>query len=307
MTRTLAMAVALVMAAAGGAAAQAPAGAAEAQAEAGVEREVPHIAGPQRVDLGDGIGIDLPAGVVLYEKAQARAMLEAWGSHTEGVLGLVTRPDREWFVVIQYEPIGYVTDTDADELDPDELLESYRVGTTQQNVRRRARGISELFIDGWSEPPRYERAKHQLVWGISGHSVEGPVINFFTRVLGRGGYLSLDLIDHPSAIAQSKLEAAPILDATRFQPGSRYEDYREGDKSSGMGLRMLVLGGAGVAVAKAAKTGILVTLLLVLKKGFVVIGLAIAGMFKWLFGRKSRPAAEPEAAAGSPAAGADAS
>ena len=86
--------------------------------------------------------------------------------------------------------------------------------------------------------------------------------------------------------------------STRFQPGSRYEDYREGDKTSGMGLRMLVLGGAGVAVAKAAKAGILVTILLTLKKFFVVIGVALAGMLKWLLDRRrSQPPAEPVVAA----------
>jgi uncharacterized membrane-anchored protein len=294
--------VALVMAGAAGAAESAGAAGA-AGGNGAAEPELPHLVGPRRVDLGDGIEIDLPAGMVLYERAQARAIFESWGDPTEGVIGLVSRPDRTWSVAIGYVPVGYVTDSDADKLDPDEMLEMYREGTTRQNAKRRVRGVPELVIDGWSELPRYEHARHHLVWGLRTHNTEGQGINIFTNILGRGGYLVLGLIDDPSTIEQSKLEAAALIDATRFQPGSRYEDYREGDKTSGMGLRMLVLGGAGVAVAKAAKTGILAAILLVLKKGFVVIGAAIAGMFKWLTGRKSRPSAEP-VAAGDPGAGA---
>jgi uncharacterized membrane-anchored protein len=303
MRMTVALVIAWVLGGAGAAAAEEGAAAAEepaGTAEAVAEREVPHVAGPQRVDLGNGIEIALPAGAVLYEQAQARALLSKAGNDVEGVLGLVLRPDKNWFIVIEYAPLGYVTDTDADQLEPGELLESYREGTAQQNAKRRELGIPELVIDGWSEPPRYERARHQLAWGIRAHTAKGPVINVFTRVLGRGGYLSLNLIDDPSVIEQSKLEATPILDATRFQPGSRYEDYREGDKSSGMGLRMLVLGGAGLAVVKVAKTGLLITILLALKKGLVVIALAIGGMFKWLLGRRARPAEEPVVAESPP-------
>ncbi|HWO27146.1 MAG TPA: DUF2167 domain-containing protein [Kofleriaceae bacterium] len=286
----LTMGVVLVLAAV----AAAPARAADAGATG---HEVPHVAGPRRIDLGDGVELDLPAGAVLYERTAARALLEAAGNHSEGVLGVVMRTDRRWVLVIEHEPIGYVSDADAGELEPESLLASFREGTAQQNARRRELGLAELVIDGWSEPPRYDRAKHQLLWSIRGHTAQGPGINSFTRVLGRGGYLSLSLVDEPETIEQSKQEAAAIIDATRFLPGAQYEDYREGDKSSGMGLRMLVLGGAGVAVAKAAKTGILVAILLALKKFFVVIGLGVASLCKWLLHRRSRPPAAPVTAA----------
>ena len=264
------------------------AGAPEAAAEpaATVEPEVPHLEGPRRVDLGEQIEIDLPAGFTLYERAQARELLQKSGSNAANVLALVGRSDKNWVVIISYDDVGYVTDSDADELDSGDLLESYRRGTAEQNARRRQLGLAELTIDGWSDPPRYDRVRRQLVWGIDGHTAEGPVINHFTNVLGRGGYLSMDLIDEPATLEWAKMEAAPILAATRFKPGARYEDYREGDRSSGFGLRTLVLGGVGVAVAK--KTGILVAILLGLKKGLVVILAGIAGLFKWLFGRGRR-------------------
>lgn len=280
-------------------AAPAPAPAAPpAEAEAPEEDEeaapeepgMPHITGPQRVELGHQIEIDLPEGAVLFEREQAREMLrmDAPGDSFDDVLGMVIRPDKNWLVVIEYDDIGHVSDDDADHLDADELLESYRRATSRQNAKRREHGISELFVDSWSERPRYDRAARHLVWGLRAHSIEGPVINFFTRILGRGGVASLNLVDDASVIEQSKAEAQDVLTAVRFKQGARYEDFREGDRSSGIGLRGLVLGGAGIATVKAAKAGIFVTILVVLKKGFAFILVGIAGLFKWLFGRKKR-------------------
>jgi uncharacterized membrane-anchored protein len=140
--------------------------------------------------------------------------------------------------------------------------------------------------------------------GLKGHSTDGAFINFFTRLLGRNGYISINLIDTPDAIEQSKRQALPLLAATHYKVGSRYEDHEYGDRSSGLGLRALVLGGTGVAVVKAAKAGLLIKLLLVFKKGFIVVFAAIGGFFKWLFGRKKNEGTElppdPPAVSGDP-------
>ena len=253
----------------------------------------PHINGPKLVDLGHDIEIDLPAGMLLLERAEARKMLEKGGDYTENVLAVVGKLDANWLVVIEYDDVGYVNDSDADQLNAKELFQQYQDGTKEQNARRKTLGVAELFLDGWSEMPAYQRPIHQLVWGLKAHSTEGPVINFFTRILGRNGYLSVNLIDSPDAIEKSKVEAGGALTGLRFKHGARYEDHSNGDKDSGLGLKALVLGGAGIAVAKAAKAGILIKLLLVFKKGFILVFAAIGGFFKWLFGRKKQDAVPP--------------
>src|SRR5688572_17599141 len=45
----------------------------------------PHINGPKLVDLAYNIEIDLPEGMVLFERAEARKMLEEGGSDGENV------------------------------------------------------------------------------------------------------------------------------------------------------------------------------------------------------------------------------
>lgn len=248
----------------------------------------PHINGPKLVDLGHDIEIDLPAGMLLLERAEAKKILEQGGGNGENVLAIVATADSTWEIVIHYSDVGYVTDKDANELDPNDLFHQFELGNKEQNERRKQLGVSPLYLDGWSEMPTYEAKHHHLVWGLKAHSDEGPVINFFTRILGRNGFMSVNLIDSPETIEKSKVDTAPVLAAIRYRVGARYEDHQDGDRDSGMGLTALVLGGTGVAVAKAAKTGFLIKLLLIFKKGFIVIIAAIGGLFKWLLGRKKK-------------------
>jgi uncharacterized membrane-anchored protein len=265
---------------------------AEPGAEAAAMPDIPHLEGPKLVDLGHDIEIDLPEGFVLFERAQAQEMVRRGGNDGDDVLAAVGKKDSEWAIIIEYSDIGYVSDDDADELNAGELLESYRQGTAQQNIKRKELGLPELFIDGWSEMPRYDRGKHHLVWGINGHDTDGKLVNHFTRILGRGGFISVNLISAPELLEQARTDAQPVLGATRYKLGATYADYREGDKSSGLGLTALVLGGAGVA--KVAKAGILVAILAFLKKGFVLVLLPFAALARWLFGRKKAAEPSPE-------------
>jgi len=250
--------------------------------------EIPHIVGPKLVDLGNNTEITVPAGMWLIERAEAVKIQEKMGNDTTSVVALVADPNADWMIVIDYADVGYVNDDDADQLDSGELLESYKQGTLEQNAKRRQLKIPELFVDDWSERPHYERAARRLVWGIRAHDTDGQTVNFMTRILGRNGFLSIDLIDAPERIEASKKNAVAVLDATHFRPGYRHADHRDGDRDSGVGLTGLVLGGTGIALA--AKSGFLIKLLLVLKKGIIFIALAIGGLFRWLFRRRQKSA-----------------
>ena len=250
---------------------------------------VAHINGPKLVDLGNNNEIDLPAGMILLEHDVAKKIVKG---RRQRRFDCRTRHPRDqtqtWFVQIDYSDEGYVDDSDANQLDAAELLKSYQQGTIEQNTRRKAMGVPELFVDGWSEPPRYEKAQHHLIWGLNAHDSTGPVINYFTRILGRTGFMSVNLVDAPDKIEKSKQAAGAVLANTRFKLGNKYEDHKSGDKSSGMGLKALVLGGAGVAVYAGAKTGGIIALLLALKKGLIVLVAGVAAFFKKIFGGKSK-------------------
>lgn len=246
---------------------------------------VKHTKGPATLDLGDGISLQLPEGFVLVDPSEIAESLRKGGSSMEGVKGLVlslTEPDVE--LLARYKAEGYVSDSDADKLDASELLQSYKLGTEQQNIVRKANNLPPMTVDGWRATPRYDRATRTLSWGLNAHDSEGGVVNLLVNKLSRRGYLEMQIVAPPSKADGALVVMQPVIDAATFTAGHRYEDFDSStDKSSGNGLRALVLGGVGVAVAK--KTGLLIIILAFLKKGGVLLFVPIIGFFKRLFGR----------------------
>jgi uncharacterized membrane-anchored protein len=261
--------------------------------------------GPAKVAVTEALAtVDLPAGFVYLGKEDTKGFLEATGNkagpHDVGtILPQELDQERVYFISVEYDPVGYVKDDEADKLDAAGLLQSIREGTEASNEFRIQKGFKPLHVLGWNEQPRYDRASHQIVWAINGHSDdEGDSVNFNTRVLGRAGFLSLDLVCAPKILTELKPTMASLLTKTSFDPGSTYADFKPGkDKVAEFGLAALVVGGAAVAGKAALKVGLLSKLgaiILGAKKLFILIGIAIAGFFRKLFGRK-KPAEAPPA------------
>lgn len=276
-------------------AASAPAWGAE-EADAGDQPRYHPVEGPSHVALGHELSLDLPQGFYFLAKKDADEMMRRFGNQDDpSLLGVVLKPDSSWIVTVSFDAEGYIKDEDGEKLDADEILTAIREGTEEGNKYREEHGFKPMHVDGWSEPPRYDRKAHHLVWAVRGSDADGTSINYNTRVLGRRGYASLNLIDEPEKLAQSKLEAATLLGVTHFDAGARYEDFNEkSDKVAEYGLAALVAGGAGAAALKLAKVGLLakfggklLALLIAGKK--VVIGLLVAlgAWAKRLFGKKT--------------------
>ena len=222
----------------------------------------------------------------------------------------MVRGDGDGLITIRYTEDGYVKDDDAAKLNADDLLKQLHDGTEEANVERQKHGFPPIHVAGWSEPPVYQAQSHHMVWGmrLKRDNATIETVNFNTRVLGRKGYVAVNLIDDAQAIEASKPAAAAILAATTYKPGSRYEDFdaKKGDKVAEYGLAALVLGGVALKVAKVgllAKFGAkLIALLIALKKAIV---LAIAGFIAWLkriLGRDKKVSTTPVATVPPPTA-----
>jgi uncharacterized membrane-anchored protein len=261
--------------------------------------------GPQKIELGHELTLSLPESHVFIPPAEASKILEKMGNfHNEDLLGVVASKDEQadWFVTIRYEEEGYIKDDEK--IDADELLSSIREGTEEANKERVEKGFKPLKIDGWTDPPRYERGVHHLVWALEVSDDEGKSINFNTRILGRKGYASINLVTGPEHLAEYKPQAAALLAASAFGPGARYEDFdHKTDKMAEYGLAGLVLGGAGLGAAKLVKIGLLakfwkviIAALIAGKKVIIVALLAVGAFVKKLFGggkSEAQPAGGP--------------
>jgi uncharacterized membrane-anchored protein len=254
------------------------------------------VPGPATVDLGDVAQLDLAEGYVFLDAADAGKLLAAAGNVPDGSeVGLVApaAEDESWFVVFDYQEVGYVRDDDKDKIDAAGILKGIREGTEEANEERKKNGIPGLHVVGWQEKPYYDASTNNLSWAILAKDDGGDqVVNFNVRLLGRRGYVSATLVDDPTKIADARPQLDGILAAFSYKSGSKYAEFRSGDKVAEYGLMALVAGGAGAA---AAKTGLLAAFGKLLVKGgkavvlLVVAAFAAVGKFlKAVFGNDRR-------------------
>ena len=136
---------------------------------------------------------------------------------------------------------------------------------------------------------------HHVVWGLLAQSDEADdpgTVNFNTRILGRKGYASLNLLTTPDLIAGDKPSVASLLSVTSFDTGARYEDFdKKTDKKAEYGLAGLILGGGGLMAA--AKLGLFAKLGSILLAAKKLIVLAIAGGSRPSSGSSARRTSRP--------------
>ncbi|WP_233235411.1 DUF2167 domain-containing protein [Bordetella sp. LUAb4] len=251
------------------------------------------------VHLGDQATLKLPPNTIFVPRAQANRLMEAYGNGKDDtLLGLFMPPadsPDDWLVTANFEKSGYIKDDDAKNWDVKELLQSLRDGTEEQNSERRKRGIAELEVVGWVQPPQYDSAHQRLVWSVEGRDKGGPAdadatVNYNTYALGRDGYISLDLLTSKSMVAAQKPALISLLDNLNYSDGKKYADFNSStDKIAEYGLAALV---AGVAAKKLGLLAIIGAFVLKFGK-LAILALAAGGgaIFK-IFRRKK--AEEPK-------------
>jgi uncharacterized membrane-anchored protein len=251
------------------------------------------VEGPAKSDIGAQAEIEVPAGMRFTASDGTRKMLELMHNPTDGSeLGLFTNNGLDWFITFEFSDIGYVKDADKEKLDADGILDSLRKGNDAANDARRERGWAPIQIVGWYTPPFYNTSTNNLEWCIKGESQGHPIINYNTRILGRGGVMSANLMVSPEELTATLPVVKKLLSGFTFLPGKRYSEWRSGDKVAKYGLTALVVGGA---VGVAAKVGLLAKLGK-LWKALILGLLALGGGIKrLLFGRKAETAAPPAA------------
>jgi uncharacterized membrane-anchored protein len=256
--------------------------------------------GPKALTLGHDLKLELPAGYRFLGQPQAGEVMAKMGNlHSEDMLGLVVSDSEEdqYFVTLRYEESGFIKDDET--LNADEILSTLREGEEEYNKERTKLGFSAIHAEGWDEKPRYDKSKHQLIWGLIISDKDGASVNYNTRILGRRGYVSVNLVTDKQHLEHDKPGAARILAATSFASGATYADFNESsDKVAEYGLTGLVLGGAGLGLAKAAKIGLLAKFGKVLiaaligGKKFIILGLiGLFAVWKKLFRKGEQSAA----------------
>ena len=249
--------------------------------------------GPGTAKVGNQAELKVPEGARFTGAEGTRKMLEMMHNPTGGSeLGLLANNELDWFVIFEFEDIGYVKDADKEKLDGQAILKSLREGNEAGNEERKKRGWAPITIVGWHTAPFYNKETNNLEWCIKGASEGHDIVNYNTRILGRGGVMSANLLVAPEELDTTLPNIKTILKGFSYSEGQKYSEWKSGDKIAKYGLSALVVGGA---VGVAAKLGFLGKLAASLGKlwkfvimGFIGIGAALKGL---IFGKKKEPPA----------------
>jgi uncharacterized membrane-anchored protein len=225
-------------------------------------------------------------------------LLMAWGNEaddtTQGtIIPADVNPMSEsgWAVILTYDDDGHIDDSDAAEMDYDEMLKDMKEGTEDHNSARKEAGFEAVHLVGWAEAPHYDAATKKLYWAkeLDFEGSPAHTLNYDVRVLGREGVLSMNAVASMNQLQQIRTEMRPLIGVAEFNEGYRYADFNaKTDRMAEYGLGALIAAGVGAKLGLFAKLG---ALLLAFKK-FIIIGvIALGGLLAKIFGKKKDEAA----------------
>ena len=264
----------------------------QAPTSGGSDRELGFEKG--RIDVSNGLAtIDLPEGWSYLQRADARFVVEElWGNPPDtSVVGLVS-PDAEdanWAIIVSVENEGHVDDSDVNDLDYDELLESMQDDSEESNDARKEAGYETVELVGWAEAPHYDAAEKKLYWAKQLRFEGSPsdTLNYDVRVLGRDEVLVLSAVGDMSDLAAVAAGAKEILAVTQFTEGNRYSDFDPKiDKVAAYGIGGLI---AGKVLAKAGLFAVIAKAWKLIVIAIAAVGVGVAKLF-----RGGAAKAEPE-------------
>ena len=225
----------------------------------------------------------------LSPKDANMVLVEFWGNpEAEAPLGMIFPADTTpyhgdgWGLEITFDDIGYVSD-DAAEYDYDDLLGQMRKDLVDENVWRGENGYDRITLVGWAETPTYDAAARKLYWAkeLSFSDSEGNTLNYNIRALGRKGVLVMNYIAPIEALGEVRASIPDVLAMSSFTEGNRYADFNPSlDTVAAVGIGGLI---AGKVIAK---TGLLIMLLVFLKKGAFIILLPLIWLANKIRGKR---------------------
>lgn len=244
---------------------------------------------------------DLPKSSSTVSFAAGRSMLV--GADAERMLFLMNGrefprteavlydDESDVFVTYEFVDDGYVKDEDWTDVDPAAFLESISESTEAGNEDRAKYGIAAMHVRGWLNEPTYNAGSNTVTWAIEIDDGDSVTVNATALKLSRYGYEEFTWVGSAERYQQLGSLLDTALADHAFNEGHRYADFADGDKVAAYGLAALVATVAGAKLGKGIIATILAFAVVFLKKGWIVIVVALGGVWaviKRFFGGKSQ-------------------
>lgn len=260
------------------------------------------------IEVGGVATLNVPDGFKFLDAEQSKhVIVDYWGNPpqvAEDVLGMLLPADagaldnEAYSFVITYDPMGYVKDEDADDMDFDQVMKDMKESDAEENKARREAGFGGLELLGWASPPYYDKDRKVLHWALElqADDAEGTTLNYNVRVLGRKGVLIMNAVAGTEQLEMVKQNIPAVLAMATFNDGFKYEQFDSNvDEVAAVTIGGLV---AGKVLAKAGLFAIILKFLVKLKFLWIAIVAGGAALWSRLRGKKNEPmppAAPPQA------------
>lgn len=224
-------------------------------------------AGPNTQTIDGKATLKVPERYLFLDKEETNKYSEISHNPTNGKDSLFLSEKFEAY--FHFDDTGYIKDNET--IDSESLLTQYKEGVKIGNNERTKKGWDSLEVDGWFIKPQYDKEKKLLEWAflLRNAKTQTPVVNYYTRILGRTGVMTVLLVATPENMNVAIVDFKQKLNGFEFNVGEKYTEFKQGDKVAEYGLAALILGGAAAVATK---------------KGFwaVLAGL-FAGLWKLIF------------------------
>src|SRR5262249_31547646 len=149
----------------------------------------------------------------------------------EGLLGVISPISGDYYVVLQFNEVGYMRDAGKQPLDEDSVLKTVWDRTTRQNTQRVHEGSPNIVHVEWLLKPAFDANAHLLECAIrtDGRGDNQSLVNYTVQRLGRRGVLQASVVKQRRDFSDFGIVREAIR-AITFKPGEDYRDYKEGDK-----------------------------------------------------------------------------
>lgn len=258
------------------------------------------------VVIGDGLAtIVVPAGFKYLNGPDSDMVLtDLWGNppSDEPSLGMLFPADSDpsdydnYAIEISYDAEGYIDDSDAKGINYKKLLKQMQQDAVAYNEQRIEMGYEPIELVGWASEPFYDETNKKLHWAkeLKFGDAEENTLNYNIIVLGRKGYITLNVIGEMVILPEVQTNIDQILPSVTFNEGNRYADFNPNiDKVAAIGIGGLIAGKV------LAKTGLLAAIGIFLAKMWKIILIALvasgAGLRRFFSKKKTTESAPPTA------------
>jgi uncharacterized membrane-anchored protein len=244
------------------------------------------------IDLNNGTAkLTIPKGYKYLDPEQSAVVLtDYWENPPNETLGLLfpenSFPIGEtltYAVEITYSEDGFIDDDDAKDIDYDDLEKEIKNDTKLASKERVKMGYETIDFVGWASDPYYDENNKKLHWAqeFKFGSYEENTLNYNIRVLGRKGYLNLNVIGDMDVLPLVKNDVNQILSSVEFNKGFKYSEFNpDVDEVAAYGIGGLI---AGKVLAKAGFFALILKFWKFIAIGAVAL---FAGFKKRIFGSK---------------------